>query len=68
MKHRDKFDFEFHNHTGHILTESGLLMLLRAMADLHNWGDERSVVRKVPCMRGIFIDVVIDIHGMATKR
>ena len=26
MKHRDKFDFEFHNHTGHILTESGLLM------------------------------------------
>jgi hypothetical protein len=63
---KERFDFEFHNHTGYVLTKRGLLILLRAVVDLHNWGNRRAVVQRVPTMKGIYIDVLVNKHGMAT--
>jgi hypothetical protein len=64
----ERFDFEFHNHTGHVLTERGLLILLRAVKELHHKDKDQQIVANVPCMRGISITVVVNRHGMATKR
>jgi hypothetical protein len=63
---KERFDFEFHNHTGHVLTKHGLYMVLRAVVDLHNWGTKKALVRRVPTMRNVYIDVTVDRHGMAT--
>jgi len=68
MKRPLRLDFNFQNHTGHVLTEHGLFMLLEAVRDLHILGTDSKIVRGVPCMKGIRIDVVVTHHGMATKR
>ena len=62
------YEFNFQNHTGHVLTRRGLSDCLEAVLALLDTPKESAIVRNVPCMKGVWIDVVVDRHALAYKK
>lgn len=62
------YEFNFQNHTGHVLSKRGLSDCLEAVLALIDTTKQEATVRNVQCINGDLIAVIVNRHGMAYKR